>query len=418
MKLAPSLHDGTQVELLVKVGPIWKKWVSEHRDYEEGRGFTDVQILGPFPKWVHRHEMLDGQSGQSIISDEITYRLPFGFFGEYFANGLVTKRLNRMFNYRHSQLKDDLSTLIRYPQKKIRVLVSGASGLLGNALTSFLTTGGHEVVRLVRRKAGENEIEWNPYQKTVDNSLLEGFDAVIHLSGENVAAKKWTPEFKQKIQDSRIKTTEFLSNVLSKLNARPSVFVVASAVGFFGDRGNELLKEESPVGNGFFAETCSKWEAASTSAKEAGIRTVNLRFGTILSPAGGALKKLKLPASLGVLGPIGNGETYFPWIGLDDTVGAIYHAIQTNALEGAVNCVAPELVTNKTFTRTLTKVLRRPTFFSIPEFVIKLLFGEMGMSTLLMGQRVEPAWLKATAYQFRHPKLEDCLRHALGVAKK
>lgn len=300
----------------------------------------------------------------------------------------------------------------------MRILISGASGAVGKSLSDFLLTGKHEVIHLVRRTACENEIEWDPYSEDNCYSHFEGFDAIIHLSGENIASRKWTAEFKNIIRISRVNTTKCLSQILSNLENPPKVFIVASATGIYGNRGNELLKEDSKMGKGFLAETCAAWEAASSCATSKGIRTVQLRFGTILTPTSGALKKLLTPAKLGILGSLGSGSQYFPWIGIDDVIGAIYHTIHTKILCGPVNCVAPQLVTNKTFTQTLAKVLSRPSFLRIPEMLIRTFFGEMGIETILTSQRVEPERLKATAYKYRHPDLESCLRHMLGAYNK
>ncbi len=409
-----GLADGTKVELKIKLGPFKKTWISEHRNLITGFQFTDVQTKGPFSKWEHIHGFQEIDSKSSWLTDEIVYRLPLGFIGEYFGHHFVQRKLQRMFTYRHSQCKSELEFLSKYPSERKRFLISGSTGLLGTSLSAFLTAAGHEVVRLVRKQAKENEINWNPYEPVTDLERLENFDFFIHLSGANVAEKKWSTNFKSEIKKSRVDTTKALANAIFGLKNPPKAFLVASAVGIYGDRKDELLKEESIPGKGFLAEVAVEWERAAQTVAQSGIRCINLRFGTILSSLGGALPKLLKPAQFGILGPIGSGEQFMPWIDIDDAIGAIYHAAFTETLAGPINVVAPELVTNRQLTKNLNRILKRPTFFAIPESVIRGLFGEMGENTLLASQKVVPAWLHATGYRFRAPELEISLRRQLG----
>ena len=298
----------------------------------------------------------------------------------------------------------------------MHIAVTGSSGLLGSALVSFLAGGGHRLTRLVRSSAtaGAAEIEWNPQAGRLEAGSLEGLDGFVHLAGENIAAGRWTAGQKARIRDSRINSTRLLSETLATLSRPPKVLVCASAIGFYGDRGADLMSEDSPAGSGFLAEVCEAWEAASQPARDAGIRTVLLRIGVVLSPAGGALARMLLPFRLGAGGVIGSGDQYWSWIGLDDVVGAIHHALIHEALEGAVNAVAPQPVTNRIFTTTLGTVLGRPTFVPLPGFAARLALGEMADALLLASTRVEPARLLASGYSFRQPELEGALRHCLG----
>jgi uncharacterized protein (TIGR01777 family) len=283
-------------------------------------------------------------------------------------------------------------------------------------LLPFLTGGGHRLTRLVRSTAtaGAAEIEWNPQAGQLEPGDLEGLDGLVHLAGENIAAGRWTAGQKARIRDSRVNSTRLLSETLAQLSRPPKVLVCASAIGFYGDRGTDLMSEDSPAGGGFLAEVCEAWEAASQPARDAGIRTVLLRIGVVLSPAGGALAKMLLPFRLGAGGVIGTGDQYWSWIGLDDVVGAIHHALISDTLEGAVNAVAPQPVTNREFTKILGRVLSRPTLVPLPGFAARLALGEMADALLLASTRVEPVRLLASGYTFRHPKLEGALRHCLG----
>ena len=299
----------------------------------------------------------------------------------------------------------------------MRILVSGSSGLIGSRLVAFLATAGHEVLRLVRGDAsGDDEIHWNPAEGSIDREVLAGLDAVVHLAGENIAAGRWNEERKRRIRTSRVDGTRLLCESLSELQTPPNVFVCASAIGFYGDRGDAELDEESEPGTGFLSDVCRQWEAAANPARERGIRVVSLRFGVVLSRDGGALEKMLPPFKLGAGGVIGSGRQYWSWIAIDDVVGAIDHAITCEKLNGPVNCVAPNPVSNREFTRTLGRVLGRPTLIPLPAFAARLALGQMANELLLASARVIPKRLQETGYTFHHPQLEDALRHVLRKA--
>lgn len=297
----------------------------------------------------------------------------------------------------------------------MKILVTGSTGLVGSAVVQFLTTGGHRVLRLVRSAPrNADEIAWNPIAGTIDTDKLEGVDAVVHLAGDNIAHGRWSAAKKARIRDSRVLGTRLLSTALAKLNRKPRVFVCASAIGYYGHRGNDVMTESSPPGPTFISTVCRDWEAATEPAQQAGIRVVNLRIGVVLTPRGGALAKMLTPFKLCVGGVVGSGRQYWSWIALDDVVGAIHHAIAHDELSGPVNAVSPEPLANKAFTKTLGRVLHRPTIAPLPAFVVKLLLGEMGEELLLASTRVVPNRLQETGYQFRCPTLEGALRHVLG----
>jgi hypothetical protein len=298
----------------------------------------------------------------------------------------------------------------------MKILITGSTGLIGTALIKFLTERGHHVTRLLRspRPVPEPTVQWNPETGALSPNELEGFDAAVHLAGESIAGGRWTAAKKARIRGSRVKGTRLLSETLAKLSQPPKVLVCASAIGYYGNRGDEMLREESAAGSGFLAEVCQEWEDAAAPAEKKGLRTVKLRTGIVLSTEGGALAKLLLPFKLGVGGIVGNGKQYWSWISLDDLIGAYHHALITESLHGPANAVAPAPVTNHEFTKTLGRVLSRPSIFPFPAFAARLLLGEMAGELLLAGARLEPAKLLASGYTFKHGNLESALREVLG----
>jgi len=294
----------------------------------------------------------------------------------------------------------------------MRVLVSGSSGPIGAALLPFLRARGSTVTRLVRgAPTGADQITWNPAQPLSPDSV-SGFDAVIHLAGETIVGR-WTEAKKRRILDSRSQGTGHLAEALAKASQRPRAFISASAVGYYGSRGDEILREDSPLGEGFAAEICRQWEASAQPAAAAGIRTVQMRIGVVMSADGGALQKMLLPFRLGLGGRLGSGRQWWSWVSVDDVVAAIDHVLKHEAMQGPVNTVAPNPVSNAEFTQTLAAVLRRPALFPMPTFAVRLVFGEMGDELFLASQRVEPAKLIASGYQFQHPELRKALEEIL-----
>ncbi len=295
----------------------------------------------------------------------------------------------------------------------MRIAVTGASGLIGSALVERLRAEGHTVARLVRdpSKAAAGDVVWDPEAGTIDKAALEGIGAAVHLAGENVGVR-WTDEVKRRIMDSRIKGTRLLAQTLAHLAHPPRTLVQASAVGIYGDRGDETITEDSASGTGFLADVGRAWEGASSLAEEVGIRVVKLRLGIVLSGKGGALDKLLLPFKMGVGGKIGTGRQWMPWITLEDTVEVILRALRDERLRGPVNAVAGS-VRNSEFTDALGRALHRPTLIPVPGFGLRALFGEMADEALLAGQRVDPARLRAIGHQFHHPTLDVALAAAL-----
>lgn len=409
-----GIADGGTVELRIGRGPLARRWVARHRDAVPGRGFVDEQVEGPFARWVHEHRFEPAGEGRTRLLDRVEYAPPLGPAGALADSLFIRRRLQRTFRYRHATLADDLAAHRRAALPPLVVAMTGASGLLGSALTHFLTTGGHTVRPLVRRRAGPGEIAWDPAGGTIDGAALEGVDAVIHLAGESIGVGRWTEARKRRIRESRVAGTVLLARALAGLARKPQVLVSASAVGIYGDRGDEELTESSPLGNDFLAGVGAEWEAAAEPAREAGIRVVHPRFGMILTPAGGGLAEMLPVFELGAGARLGHGRQWLSWVSLDDALGLVLHALATPAVAGPVNAVAPGCVTNRAFTEILGEVLRRPTLVPAPAAVLRLAFGEMADALLLSGQRVVPAVAAATRYVFRHPDLRGALRHLLG----
>jgi uncharacterized protein (TIGR01777 family) len=294
----------------------------------------------------------------------------------------------------------------------MKVAISGASGLIGSALRQSLLNDKHEVIPLVRGNRSQG-IRWNPDDGTIDQESLEGFDVVIHLAGENIAGSRWTEAFKERVFQSRTRGTATLAKAIDQLDRPPALFLSASAVGYFGDRGDEKLTEESPPGVGFLPLVCRAWEDAARPAANA-TRLAIARFGVVLDRDGGALSKMLLPFRLGIGGVVGSGSQYMSWISLADTVGALRHIIEHDELDGAIHVASPNPVTNREFTKALGEVLHRPTIFPLPAFAARLVMGEMADGLLLASTRVLPTRLIESGYRFQHPQLASALRSILG----
>jgi uncharacterized protein (TIGR01777 family) len=415
-----ALRDGERTVIRLRMFPgYWKKWVAEHAECIVGRQFCDDQIEGPFKFWEHLHQFEPTGPDTCTLEDRIEFALPGGALGAMLLEGPIVRSIARMFAYRQRQTRDDLHDHHQYQERpRMKVLISGATGLVGSALSAFLSTGGHTPVRLNRPSGATDGAHWDPDRGIAPPHEFEGFDAVIHLAGENVAGGRWTAARKRRIVESRVPPTRILCETLAKLKSPPKVLLCASAVGYYGDRGDELLDESSPRGAGFLADACVDWEAACEPARAAGIRVCNMRLGVVLAGNGGALPNMLPPFKLGLGGEIAGGKHWMAWVAIDDVVGAFHHALMTDSLSGPVNVVAPRAVTNTEFTKTLGHVLRRPTIFAMPRFVARTIFGEMADELLLASQHVVPQRLQETRYEFRFPNLEGALRHVLGRLEK
>ncbi len=400
--------------------PLKIKWIAEHTHYEENRMFRDHQVKGPFARWVHTHNFTPHGNTACFLEDHISYALLFPPFGNFLGGRMIQNKLEQIFEFRHKTTAFDLEDHgLAKDKKPLTILISGGSGLVGKALEPYLTTGGHRVVKLVRRKPfpEKNEVFWDPLKGELDLDPGKKIDAVVHLSGENIGQGRWTDEKKKRIIESRNKSTSLLARAVTRMAKPPAVFISASAIGYYGNRGDECMTEEDTCGPDFISDVCSQWESSASLACETGIRTVFLRIGIALSPLGGALGKMLPSFNMGLGGMIGNGKQYMSWVHMDDVIGAIYHCIMKPDIEGPVNVVSPAPETNARFTRILGKVMHRPAGFPIPESVIKLMFGEMGKEIPLSSTRVMPKRLMDTGYRFRYLELEDALRSMLGKMK-
>jgi len=416
IKRVGSIDPGGQVVLKLHAGPVPYFWHARHIENEPGVMFRDIQERGPFASWTHTHRFSDTAEG-GLLEDEIEYRLPAHGALPRFAGSQVEKTLKRVFAYRHVTLAEDLLLHASCSNKPLRVLITGASGVLGSALRPLLTTGGHEVWTLVRRTPDRklNEIYWNPAQDELNLSGLPPFDAVIHLAGDNIGEGRWTREKKKRVIDSRVQGTGLIARTLARLAVKPKVFLSASAVGFYGNCLDCCMREEDRAGADFISDVCALWEQSAKPAEDAGIRTVFMRIGVVLSPQGGALQRLLATRYLGFSKGFGDGSQYISWIGINDMVGAILHTLANDQLEGPVNIAAPEPVTNGDLMQTLARVVRRPLLPSVPAWLLTTIYGQMATEVLLGGCRVSTDKLQQSGYVFRQTILEPTLRRLLGL---
>jgi uncharacterized protein (TIGR01777 family) len=411
------LEEGMRVTLSVPFGPIRLNWVSRHTQVVPGEQFKDEQIAGPFARWVHTHRMIaDGAT--SLLEDQVDYTPPLGTVGRMVAAEALQARLPRMFRFRHDTTRGDLLQHGRYAARpRLRVAITGASGLIGSQLVPFLTTGGHEVIRLVRHAPrADNEVEWSAKDGIINPERLGRIDSCIHLAGEGIASGRWTAARKAAIMRSRVEGTSSLAASLAKLSPPPAALLCASGKDFYGTQPGDMYETDGP-GTGFLAEVCQAWEAAADPAVRAGIRVVHLRLGMVLTPAGGALAAMLPVFKLGAAGRLGSGTQPSSWVAIDDVIGAFHHAMQTESIWGPVNVTSPQQPTNAEFTATLARVLKRPAIVPAPAFALKLALGELS-EALLLGSRVMPGRLLASGYEFRHADLEAALRHVLGRQEK
>lgn len=413
-----GIEKGARTVIDVRIWPFWKRWIAEHTSYTEGTSFTDTQVTGPFAYWQHEHKVSSITENTCSLTDHIEYTLPLGLLGKIFASGMIKQKLDRMFRYRHSILLADLQDSVIAKESLIKnVVVVGASGFVGTNLCAYFDSIGLSVKKVGRKKSTTKDIAfWDPIQGDPNPEIFENADAVVHLAGESIAEGLWTNAKKKRIRDSRVLSTESLCKVLSSMKKPPKVFLCASGTGIYGDRKDELLDENSSHGKGFLTDVAEEWENACARAVESGIRVVNMRFGIVMSPAGGALKSLLIPFRLRMGEYLGNAsKAYMGWIGMDDLLAGIRFCMQNEKIMGPVNFVSPNPVTNHDFIDSLEKVMDQRTFLPVPSFLLKLFMGQKAKELLLASTRAYPKKLIDQGFNFRHPTIDVFLKHILGL---
>ena len=408
-----GIAPGGRVEMRMHLGPIPYRWIAHHVEDKPGVMFRDIQKRGPFSSWSHSHIFSD-TAGGALLEDRIEFSLPLHSLLPGFPKRHVHRILDKVFRYRHATLREDILLHQSCSTPPLRILITGASGVLGRALVPFLTTGGHQVWTLVRRRPDpeKQEIRWDPMAGTI--GALPELDAVIHLAGEYIGLNRWTAEKKQRVIDSRTRGTSLLARTLATMPVSPRVFLSASAVGFYGDSQKRGLEEETAAGEDFISHVCDLWEKAAAPAKAAGIRTVLMRIGVVLTPRGGALQQLLRTAPCGFFRRFGHGRQSVSWIGIDDTISAMLHCLTQTDLRGPVNIAAPTPVTNTELMQTLSKVLHRPLLPPVPATLLRTIYGQMASEILLSGCDVSTAKLSASGFSFRHSTLEGLVRRQLS----
>jgi uncharacterized protein (TIGR01777 family) len=412
-----GIRDGARVELRVHTGPLPMTWRLEHRDYIANRQFRDVLLSGPFASWVHTHAFEPDGPHASTLEDHIAYRLPLGALGEI-GQGFAASTLARVFSYRHAMLAHDIARHAAFADRpRLRIAITGASGFIGTQLAAFLSTGGHEIVRIGRGavRPGVVDVSWDPHRGVLDPRALEGIDAVIHLAGASIA-ERWSAEHQRAIRDSRVEGTSLLAHTLAQLSRKPRVLLSGSAIGIYGSRGDDVLTESSTLGADFLADVGKAWEGATEPAQRAGIRVVHLRTGIVQGAAGGALAKQAPLFKALVGGTLGSGTQWVSPIALADHLAATHFCLMRDDIAGPVNLVAPDAVTNTEYTRVLAHVLGRPAIAPVPAFALRLILGEaMANGTVLASQRVVPEVLQRAGFTWSWPTLESMLRLELGA---
>ncbi|MEZ5276145.1 MAG: TIGR01777 family oxidoreductase [Opitutaceae bacterium] len=417
-----EVEDGARVRLRLSVAGMPVYWDLEHTDHQAGRQFCDRQVRGPFRSWHHLHRFEPVGPDRTLLRDRLTIGLPFGALGRLLGGGFLRRQLERLFQYRHEVTASDLRLMVQRDKEQkppMNILVTGASGLIGETLVPFLTTQGHRVVTLGRNPdpGDSNAFQWDPDKGELDDRAFEGVEAVIHLAGANLAAGRWSSARKKAILESRVKGTRLLVERIARAGGQVRSLVSSSAIGYYGDTGETPADESSPNGRGFLAEVCRCWEEEAMKIRGSGVRLVLMRTGVVLTPKGGALGAILPVFRKGAGGPVGGGRQWMSWISVDDLAAAFLHALETESLSGPCNGVAPEPVRNADLAEILGRLLHRPAVVPVPSMALRLLFGQMADETLLASCRVLPGALEKAGFTFRHPNLDAALRHVLGLAE-
>lgn len=413
IKEPENLQPGISAVVRLKKSGFSLKWIARHTEYKKDECFRDIQIKGPFRSWEHSHYFKKIFSDCSKLTDYVRYELPVSAISDILAEKLVRKELKKMFAYRHAITKNDLEIFNKYNLKTKKILISGTGGVIGSELATLLKMMGHNVYKLVRRKSNnENEIVYAPYSGYISSSL-EGFDIIIHLAGDPIGKGRWTAKKKNLIAASRIDTTRFLVEQIKKLNKPPEVFFCASAIGYYGDRGDVKLDEDHCSDKSFISELCCRWENEALKLQST-TRVVLGRFGIVLTLKGGALKEYYNFYRWFLGFQIGSGEQWLSWISLDDALYSIVECIFNNDIEGAVNIVSNNPVQQKEFARILGRFIKRPVLLKLPESFINRLFGQKGKEILLSGNNVLPVKLNKYGHRFFYDDLRFAFEHLMG----
>ncbi len=410
-----TLSEGSKYSFNVYRGPFKAKWSGRISHVIPNRIFEDEQLEGPFRSWLHIHEFLpkEGELHHSFLRDTVRCSRLKGLPGLFYSQSKIETDIHNLLLYRHALLANDLEHFALHQSKpRKRILIAGSSGLIGKALVPFLRTQGHEVYRLVRHRSRSGKrIFWDYKSKKISPDQIEGFDVVIHLGGQSVDCR-WSKKNKKEISESRLASTRFLVETLEQLKSPPSLLLTASAIGYYGKNPSRVCTESAPSGGDFLGDVCFRWEKKAQSYSKG--RSCQMRFGAVLSPQGGMLKKLLLPFQMGLGGAIGDGSQKFSWIALDDVLYQINNLIYDETIEGAVNFCSPEVVTNQEFTSALAELLHRPAFLPLPKFMVRSIWGEMGDTLILSDSEVKPQKLLDGNHAFKFPLLQQALRHMLG----
>src|SRR5918992_330254 len=415
-----DIRDGAISTFKVSFGVIGFKWTAVHFGYLKDRQFQDEMVKGPFQSWIHTHSFIPSEIGHYIMEDKIAYSPPFGKLGPTLWDNNIQNNLNQLFHYRHRILSNDINLWkVAGRSKGQKILITGSHGLIGSSLIPLLTAAGeHKITRLTRPSSNRNNtnshsIVWNPGEGKVNVKDLEGFDVVIHLAGENIFGR-WTHSKKHRILESRVKSTRLLCDSLIKLANPPSTLICASATGFYGNQGNEVLSEESKPGFGFLSDVCRKWEESTETARDAGIRVVNTRFGVVLTPKGGMLQKLLALSRFGLGLRLGDENHHISWVSIEDVIGSIFYSIINSSIRGPVNVVSPNPVTNLEFSKTLARIVKSKVMLPISQKLARMMLGELSDAMIASSTLVVPNKLSLAGYRFVNPDLEDTLRLLLG----
>lgn len=423
-----SLEIGSEVELVQSICGLRKSWLARHTELDRDRLFVDIQVDGPFARWIHRHEFESLSETRCELRDRIDFQLPLAPFSKI-AEPWVRRKLAAMFAYRHRITADDLDASRQFEPRIAemghtpRIAVTGASGLVGRRVVELACVLGWKVIRIARPDSKGDSV---PYPRSVESvvwdfrsgnapSSLSGLDAVIHLAGFGIAEKRWSDRVKKLIWSSRVDATHHLVAGLSPLDSPPSRLVSASGIGIFGDRGDTECTEETAAGRGFLPELAIAWESAAQAFASSGRSAVQARLGVVLHPRSGALAKLLTPARFGMGGPIGSGRQYWPWIHIDDAANILLHLAIAKGAAGPYHVVAPEALPQRAFSATIGRLLYRPSFFPTPSWLLRLALGEMADPLLLSSVRAATPKLIASGYRFRFPELSGALQNLLGI---